>query len=71
PEDTPIAIVHRASWPEQKIVRATLKDVVEKVKEADIPRQAMIVVGRVLDTEYDLSRLYAPEFAHMFRQASK
>ena len=69
--ETPIAIVHKASWPEQKIVRATLKTIVDKVKEEQITRTAMIVVGWCLGADYSLSRLYAPEFSHMFRQASK
>ncbi len=68
---TPIAIVHKASWPEQKIVRATLETIVERVKGEDISRTAMIVVSNVLDTDYSLSRLYAPEFSHMFRKASE
>ncbi len=69
--ETPIAIVHKASWPEQKIVRATLKTIADKVKEEQITRTAMIVVGWCLGADYSLSRLYAPEFSHMFRQASK
>lgn len=70
-KDTPIAIVQRASWPEQKILRGTLSTIVEQVEEAEIDRTAMIVVSRCLGAEYDLSRLYAPEFSHMFREASK
>lgn len=69
PEDTPIAIVQKASWPEEKIFRSTLKHVSREIKEAEINRTAMIVVGRCLDTAYDLSRLYAPEFSHMYRDA--
>ena len=42
-----------------------------KIKENDIMRTAMIVVGQCLNTSYSLSRLYAPEFAHMYRDASK
>lgn len=69
--ETPIAIVHKASWPEQKIVGATLETIADKVKEEQITRTAMIVVGWCLGADYSLSRLYAPEFSHMFRQASK
>ncbi len=69
--DTPIAIVQRASWPEQKIVRSTLVHIVEEIREQDIDRTAMIVVSRCLGADYELSRLYAPEFSHMFREASK
>ena len=68
---TPIAIVQRASWPEQKIVRATLETIVAEIADKGIDRTAMIVVSRCLDADYELSRLYAPEFSHMFREASK
>ena len=68
---TPIAIVQRASWPEQKIVRATLKTIVAEIADKGIDRTAMIVVSRCLGADYELSRLYAPEFSHMFREASK
>lgn len=68
---TPIAIVQRASWPEEKIVRATLETIVEKIADKDIDRTAMIVVGNCLAADYELSRLYAPEFGHMFRKAEK
>lgn len=67
--DTPIAIVQKASWPEQQILRGTLEDIAAKVQEAKIDRTAMIVVGRCLDSDYALSRLYAPEFGHMYRDA--
>ncbi len=69
--DTPIAIVQRASWPEQKIVRATLETIVAEIADKGIDRTAMIVVSRCLDADYELSRLYAPEFSHMFREARK
>ena len=68
---TPIAIVQRASWPEQKIVRATLETIVEEIADKGIDRTAMIVVSRCLGADYELSRLYAPEFSHMFREVSK
>lgn len=69
--DTPIAIVQRASWPEQKIVRATLETICAEIEGKGIDRQAMIVVSKCLAADYELSRLYAPEFSHMFREASK
>ena len=70
-ENTPIAIVQRASWPEQKIVRATLATIAVEIQGKDIDRTAMIVVSRCLGADYELSRLYAPEFSHMYRKASK
>ena len=67
--DTPVAVVQKASWPDQRIFRGTLETIARIVREEGIDRTAMIVVGKVLDCNYSLSRLYAPEFAHMFREA--
>ena len=58
-------------WPEEKIVRGTLATIVKDIEGKNIDRTAMIVVSRCLGASYDLSRLYAPEFSHMFREASK
>ncbi|WP_338626250.1 precorrin-4 C(11)-methyltransferase [Selenomonas sp. TAMA-11512] len=71
PETTPIAIVQRASWPEEKIVRATLQTIVEEIADKDIDRTAMIVVSHCLGADYELSRLYAPEFSHGFREGNQ
>lgn len=69
PPDTPIAVVQKATWPDEKIYRGTLADIAATVAEAGVDRTAMIVVGRCLGGDYALSRLYAPEFGHMFREA--
>ena len=69
--ETPIAVVQRASWPDQRILRGRLKDIAAKAAEEGVDRTAMIVVGHCLDKEYELSRLYAPEFGHMFREAKE
>ncbi|TCS77249.1 precorrin-4 C(11)-methyltransferase [Pectinatus cerevisiiphilus] len=68
--DTPIAVVQKASWPEQKIVRGHLNNIAAKVKDQSIDRTAMIVVGNCLESDYALSRLYAPEFTHMYRKGT-
>jgi precorrin-4/cobalt-precorrin-4 C11-methyltransferase len=68
-KDTPVAIVQKASWPEQQIFRGTLATIAGVVEKGGIDRTAMIVVGRCLDSDYALSRLYAPEFGHMYRDA--
>ena len=68
---TPIAIVQKASWPEQRIIRATLETIVARLETEPVMRTAMIVVSRCLGADYELSRLYAPEFSHMFRDAAK
>ncbi len=67
--DTPIAVVQKASWPDEKIYRGTLATIAATVADAGVDRTAMIVVGRCLDGEYALSKLYSPEFGHMFREA--
>jgi len=69
PDDTPIAVVQKASWPDQKILKGTLATIAQTVKEAGVDRTAMIVVSKCLDSEYALSRLYAPDFSHMYRDA--
>lgn len=67
--NTPVAIVQKASWPDQKIIRGTLSNIADEVKKSGVDRTAMIVVGHCLDSDYELSRLYAPDFSHMYRDA--
>jgi len=70
--DCPVAVIHKASCPDQQIVRGTLADIRDKVKAAGIKTQSMIVVGHVLtSTDFANSRLYDPTFAHRFRKAVK
>lgn len=71
PGDTPVAIVIRATWPDQRILRGTLDTISDVVKKAGVVRQAMIVVGRVLDASYDFSKLYDSHFTTMFRKGSE
>ncbi len=68
PVETPVAVVQRASWPDQKIVEGTLADIAGKVKEAGITRTAQILVGRFLESEGARSLLYDPTFAHGYRE---
>ena len=66
--DCPVALVYRASWPDEEIVRGTLADIREKTREAKLTRTALVLVGRVLDTdEATDSRLYAPDHRHILR----
>ena len=70
--DCPVAIVHRASWPDQVIVLGTLSDIFERARAAKLKSQCMILVGRVLtSTDFANSKLYDPEFSHRFRRAVK
>ncbi|MEL4305217.1 precorrin-4 C(11)-methyltransferase [Methanococcoides sp. LMO-2] len=58
-EDTPVAVVFHASWPDQKIVYGTVADIAQKVKDEGIIRSAMILIGGVVDpVDYRRSHLY-------------
>jgi precorrin-4/cobalt-precorrin-4 C11-methyltransferase len=71
-EDCPVAVVHKASCPDQQIVTGTLADIKAKVKAAGIRTQSMIFVGRALtSTGFANSRLYDPGFSHRFRKAKR
>ena len=66
--NVPIAVVERATWEDERVLKGTLDDISEKVKEAGITKCAQILVGDFLDSPYDKSLLYDPGFTHMFRQ---
>ena len=56
----PVAVIYRASWPDEERVTGTLADIVGKVQGTQIERTALIVIGRVLDAEgFADSTLYA------------
>jgi precorrin-4/cobalt-precorrin-4 C11-methyltransferase len=71
-EDTPVVVVEKVSWPEEKIVRGTLKDIVELVKNATIQKTALIYIGEALRaSEKQLkkeSKLYHKDFKHGYRK---
>ncbi len=68
--DCPVAVVYKATCPDQKIVTGTLGDIHARVRKAGIRSQAMILVGRALAAEdFADSRLYAPDFSHRLRKA--
>ena len=75
-DDTPIAVIQRATWPDQKIVRTTLIDLDEAMRTNGIRKHAMILAGWALDPnihekdEYR-SKLYDPSFTHGFRKGVK
>ncbi|MGR3634793.1 MAG: precorrin-4 C(11)-methyltransferase [Shimia sp.] len=65
--DCPVAVVYRASWPDQQIIRSTLKTLARDVTE-NITRTALILVGPALAGEgFDESRLYASEYDRRYR----
>ncbi|NOZ68456.1 MAG: precorrin-4 C(11)-methyltransferase [Deferribacteres bacterium] len=70
-EDTPVVVIEKVSWPEERIIRGTLKDIAALVKEAGIKKTALIYVGDALRaSEGPLgkeSRLYHRDFRHGYR----
>jgi precorrin-4/cobalt-precorrin-4 C11-methyltransferase len=70
--DCPVAVVYRASWPDQRIVRATLATVRDAMRREGITRTALILVGRALDpSRFEDSRLYASDHHHVLRPAGQ
>ena len=69
--DTPAAIVYKASWPEEIIVRCTVAELVKSAADANITKTALICVGAFLGSDYERSRLYAPDFSTEYREAKR
>ncbi|MBV8567472.1 MAG: precorrin-4 C(11)-methyltransferase [Methylobacteriaceae bacterium] len=66
--DCPVAVVYRASWPDERIVRGTLADIGEAVRREPVERTAVILVGRVIDAVgFRDSALYDPDYRRRFR----
>lgn len=69
-EDCPVAVVFRASWPDEAFVLGTLSDIRKKVKDAGFTRTALILVGRALgETDFTDSKLYDATHSHVLREA--
>jgi len=71
PVTTPVAVVQRATWEDQKIVMGTLETIAKQVKEENITKTAQILVGDFLGDQYELSLLYDKSFSHEYRTAKK
>lgn len=68
PEETAAAVIYRVTWDDEKIIRGTLADIAEKVRDSQISRQAMILVGDAIAKCGDKSLLYDKNFSHGYRQ---
>ena len=69
--DTPAAIVYKATWPDQKVLRCTVETLAETAVKEDVKKTALIIVGGCLGDDYSLSKLYDPTFTTEFREATK
>lgn len=67
-EDTPAAIVYKATWDDEKVIRTTVSNLDNSAKENGITKTALIIVGYFLGDEYKYSKLYDPTFTHEFRK---
>ena len=72
--DTPAAIIYKATWPDEKIIRCTVSTLARSAEENGIRKTAMIFIGDVFGTRdhngYEESRLYAPDFSTEFRKGT-
>ena len=71
PGNTPVAVVYKATWPDEKIFRCTVDTLHKTVKENGLTKTSLIIVGGCMGEEYTRSKLYDPTFTTEFREASK
>lgn len=70
--DTPAALVYKATWPEEKVVRCTVSTLGEAAERENIRKTALIIVGgSVAGKNYQRSKLYDPDFTTMFRKGKE
>lgn len=67
-EETPAAVVFKATWPEEKIFRCTVGTLHRTILENNLTKTALIIVGNCLGNEYQRCKLYHPEFTTGFRE---
>ena len=70
-EDTPVAVVYKATWPDERIFRCTVGTLHETVTANGLTKTSLIIVGDCMGDEYLRSLLYDPTFTTEFREASK
>ena len=70
-ETTPVAVVYKATWPEEKIFRCDVGTLHQTVKANELTKTALIIVGDCMGDEYLRSCLYHPGFATEYREASQ
>lgn len=69
--ESPAAVVYKATWPDQKVIRTTVENIGKAAEENGINKMALIMVGDFLGDRYERSKLYDPAFSHQFREATK
>jgi precorrin-4/cobalt-precorrin-4 C11-methyltransferase len=69
--DTPAAVVVRASWPDEHVVRTTVGGLAEAIVASGARTTVLVLVGPALEGTAPRSHLYAPDYAHQFRRRSR
>ena len=69
-ENTPAAVVYKATWPEERVLHCTVGTLAETVRREGITKTALIVVGDFLADSYERSKLYDPAFTTEFRKGT-
>lgn len=69
--DTPAALVYKATWPEEKVVRCTVGTLAQTGTVHGIRKTALVLVGEFLAGPYERSKLYDPGFTTEFREAAR
>ena len=69
--DTPAAIVYKATWPDEKVIRGRVDQLPQMAEENGITKTALILVGGFLEEDFQRSKLYDPAFGHEFREAAR
>lgn len=70
-EDTPVAVVYKATWPEERLFHTVLGRLPELMEQEQIQKTALIIVGEVLGNGFERSRLYDPDFTTEFRKGKE
>lgn len=70
PSDTPVAVVYKATWPEEKILHTTVECLPEDMEREHIQKTALIIVGNVLGKDYAKSKLYDASFTTEYRRGT-
>lgn len=71
-EDTPAALVYKATWPEEETYVCTVGTLCQTAQEHQITKTALVIVGEVVrHSHYERSRLYHPEFSTEFRRGTE
>jgi precorrin-4/cobalt-precorrin-4 C11-methyltransferase len=68
PADTPVAVVYKATWPDERKIFTTLNELPQTMERENITKTALIIVGDVLGDSYAKSRLYDKEFSTEYRK---